>query len=167
VLVLDLKNYSGYHLWAGDKVRSLVSNLIEEEFERDLEYFSNKSIRDICFHIVLAQEYCLAVINGTYSDGFTDKIAELKQMSKNELLEEWQQSDVDLAKELRSELDTKIIFSFGEKKYKVAKYDYLLQYPSHTIFHRGQLIIALKKIGKEVVGTDYLFYLMEITDPET
>lgn len=167
VLILDLNNYSGYLLWAGDKIRSLIEKLTDEEFERQLDYFSHNSIRDICFHIVLAQDYSLTVIKGTNPDEFYDYVKELKQMSKDNLLKAWRESDVNLAEEHRTGLDTKVIFSFDEKKYKVAKYDFLLQYPSHTIFHRGQLIIALKKLGKEVVGTDYLFYLMEITTPDT
>lgn len=163
---MDLSNYSNYLLWAGDRIRSLVSKLTEEELERELDYFSHNSIREICFHIIVAQEYCLAVVNNTYPKGFREKIDNIKKLGKNEFLEEWQKSDENLAKEFQTELDSELTFTFGEEKFKVAKYDYLLQYPSHTIFHRGQLIIALKKIGKEVIGTDYLFYLMEITDPE-
>ena len=164
---MDLNNYSKYLLWAGDRIRSLVSELTKEEFEKELEYFSHNSIREICFHTILAQEYCLAVVNGTYPEGFTNKVANLKKITKTELIDAWQKSDANLANELQKDLESEIIFTFGEEKFKVAKYDYLLQYPSHTIFHRGQLIIALKKIGKEIVGTDYLYYLMEVTNPET
>jgi uncharacterized damage-inducible protein DinB len=167
VVVLDLNNYSGYLLWAGDRMRSLVEHLTDEEFDKELGYFSHNSIRDMCFHIVLAQDYSLTVIKGTYPGEFTDYVKELKHMNKKELLKAWRQSDENLAKELCTDLETEVVFSFDEKKYKVAKYDYLLQYPSHTIFHRGQLIIALKILGKEVIGTDYLYYLMEITNPES
>ena len=167
VFLLDLNNYSEYHIWAGNRIRSLVEKLTEKEFTQELNYFSQKSIREICLHIIMAQEYCLAVINKMDIHKFTVKMDNLEKLHKEEIITEWQISDKNLAKELQTNLDKEITFPFRDKKYKVVKYDFLLQYPSHTIYHRGQLIIALKKLGKEVVGTDYLFYLMEITNPET
>jgi uncharacterized damage-inducible protein DinB len=52
---------------------------------------------------------------------------------------------------------------FLGKSFKVSKLDFLLQYVTHSTYHRGQITIALKKLGNEVVGTDYLFFLNEIT----
>ena len=163
---MDLTNYSDYLVWAGRKVRSLVKKLSNEEFTMDLEYFSYNSIKEICFHIIVAQEYCLYVLHKGDFDVLDKKFKTIYNSSKEEFLKAWDKSDQALAKEFQTDLETKIIFQFDNgKKYEVPKYDFLLQYPSHTLFHRGQLIIALKKIGKKVVGTDYLFYLMEINAP--
>jgi len=38
----------------------------------------------------------------------------------------------------------------------------LTQFVVHTAYHRSQIMSALRMMGKEVVGTDYLFYLSHL-----
>ena len=85
-------------------------------------------------------------------------------MTKKELLVEWKETDKKYAQLLQGNISGEIVVPpFLGKSFRISKFDFLLQYITHSTYHRGQIIIALKKLGKNVVGTDYLFYLNEIT----
>ncbi len=161
---MDLSNYANYHVWAGDKVRALIEQLSEEEFFKNLgDYFSHNSIHELCLHSLAACEFCLALVDETDPDIFSARYGDLKKLSKKELLEEWKQTDYNYSQLLQGEVEGKILVPpFLGKSFKISKLDFLLQYITHSTYHRGQIIIALKKLGKQVVGTDYLFFLNEI-----
>ncbi|NHJ84373.1 MAG: hypothetical protein FK734_02865 [Asgard group archaeon] len=160
---MDLKNFSNYHVWAGNRIRKLLETVSEEEFEKDLgEEFSHPSLRKMIFHTIMAVKYCLAVVNND-TENFNVEWEKIKKLPMKELLDQWQEFDVQYAEKLPVDTnDTTRVIYFGENDFDVPKLDFLLQYITHTIYHRGQIIIGLKKLGKQVIGTDYLFYLEEL-----
>jgi len=140
-----------YQIWANDKYREILSNISEDEWQKDLGD-PIMSVKSICTHIVLAMERCLTIINKE-RDLKEDDVIPLYDMSKDDLLEKWRQNDNKL-------LETK-----AEGKVTVGKFnfmykdDFLFQYINHSTYHRGQLVFALRLLGKDATGTDYLFYL--------
>ena len=59
---MDLSNFANYHIWAGDKIRTIIEKLSLEEFTTELgDYFSHKTIRELCLHLMVACEFCLAI----------------------------------------------------------------------------------------------------------
>ena len=50
----------------------------------------------------------------------------------------------------------------GEGEMKVGHDDYFTQYLIHTAYHRAQVMSAMRALGREGVGTDYLFYLSHL-----
>ncbi|MBK5113598.1 MAG: hypothetical protein KGD59_10700 [Candidatus Heimdallarchaeota archaeon] len=162
---MSLSNFAIYHVWAGDKIRTIIEKLSKEEFTKNLgEYFSHNSIHELCLHSLGACEFCLALVDKIDPDIFSARYKDLMQLSQKELLEEWKKTDYKYSQLLQGNVKGKILVPpFLGNSFKVSKLDFLLQYVTHSTYHRGQIIIALKKLGKEVVGTDYLFFLNEIT----
>ena len=161
---MNLDYFSSYHVWAGDKIRDLLKNLTDEEFNRDLgSEFSYNTIRKLVFHSLDAVSYCLALVNETDPDIFNEELDKTRTLSKLKLLQKWHEVDKEYSEKLKTDRKGSVtIPPFLGKEFAVDKLDFLLQYITHSTYHRGQIIIALKKIGKEVIGTDYLFYLNEI-----
>jgi len=143
-----------YQIWANDKYREIISNISEEEWEKDLgEPVTN--VKSICTHIVLAVERCLTIMNQE-RDLEREDVIPLWELSKGDFLEKWRLSDYTLHTLLETKAEGKVIFK--EMSFMDAE-DFLFQYINHSSYHRGQLVIALRLLEKEVTNTDYLFYL--------
>ncbi|MFQ5818648.1 MAG: DinB family protein [Candidatus Heimdallarchaeota archaeon] len=143
-----------YQIWANDKYREIISNISEEEWEKDLgEPITN--VKSICTHIVSAVERCLIIMNQE-RDLEREDIIPLWKLSKGDLLGKWRLNDYTLHKLLETKAEGKVIFK--EMSFLDAE-DFLFQYINHSSYHRGQLVIALRLLEKEATNTDYLFYL--------
>jgi uncharacterized damage-inducible protein DinB len=161
---LDFTNYANYHVWAGDKMREILADLPDREFIYELDnFFSYKTIRVLIEHIVLAIEFSITLVKQKKPEEFNKEVEELVKLPNDKLLEQWKKTDQKYANLLKGDLSGEItVPDFLGKEFTISKSDFLLQYITHTTFHRGQLVLALKKMGKEFVGTDYLHYLYEI-----
>lgn len=161
---MDFTNYANYHIWAGDKMREILTDLPDHEYIYELnDFFSYKTIRVLIEHIILAIEFSIAIVKQKELEGFNKEVEEIVKLSNDKLLVKWKKTDQMYANLLKRDLSGEItVPNFLEKEFTINKSDFLLQYITHTTFHRGQLVLALKKMGKELEGTDYLHYLYKI-----
>ena len=136
-------------------------NLIEAEFTKDL---GGRSVRSICEHILAALETCFYLATKSEDTSAFDRIEE---GTRDELLQRWKELDLKLAETLK-EVPKGIVTvpHLAEKPFDLDALDFYLQYVFHTIHHRGQLATALRRIGKDVPGTDYLMFLADTLTPE-
>ncbi|MFX0091567.1 MAG: DinB family protein [Candidatus Hodarchaeota archaeon] len=157
---MGLSNLGKYNLWAGEKTRNILKNLTEEEFTQDLG-IPFGSIRDKCLHILLALETCFATLEAKL-DELIAQAPQIEKMSNQELLNKWAERDQQLAEALQGNTSGTVkVLHLGEP-FTMNQGDFYLQYVNHTTYHRGQLVLALKKLGKEAVGTDYIMYFDEL-----
>ena len=149
-----LARLGNYQIWANDKYRAIISRISVEEWETDLGD-PIKSLKEICTHIVLAVERCLTIINQE-RDLKEEDVIPIFELSKDELLERWKKNDHALNTLLETKTEGKVPvekFNFMDTD------DFLFQYINHSTYHRGQLVFALRLLGKDATNTDYLFYL--------
>jgi uncharacterized damage-inducible protein DinB len=162
---MNQEKLADYNLWANDRVRKLLSNLTDEEFSRNVLPPYN-SIRILVMHIVSAVKYNLVNhIDGGKVEG-KDLWETLSGMTLKELLSQWSEMDLRLIQFSVTHFDIDAVFEnfLGEGTIKVGHDDYLYQYLTHTVHHRAQIMSALRLMGKEAVGTDYLFYLSNLAN---
>ena len=159
---MNLTNFAKYHVWAGDKFRTNIKSLSDKEFYEELEeYFSYKSVYDLVKHMISAQEFCLAMINNSSPEEFNKLWEKIASFKKDELITFWEESDLRLSKLFQENLDEKISIPWRNTyTLELDKQDFILQYPLHSTYHRGQLTLALKKLNRKIVGTDYLHYFL-------
>ena len=160
---MDLKRLAEYQIWADDQARKLLLDLTEEEFSKDvLPPFG--SIRNLCAHITLAIEFNLKLQVDKEEFDLEECREEIYTAPKERLLEMWRQADLRLLEYSESRTDETYVFRnfLGEGQITLDQDDYLSQYLLHTQHHRGQIMSALRVMGKEAVTTDYLFYLSDI-----
>jgi uncharacterized damage-inducible protein DinB len=85
----------------------------------------------------------------------------IHSLDQEALLAKWRKTDVKLLEYAKTHAEEDYIFPnfLGEGEMPVSSEDFFMQYLLHTQHHRGQIMSALRAIGKEAKSTDYLFYL--------
>ncbi len=161
---MDLAKLADYHLWANDRVRSIIIGLTPEEYEREI-IPPYDSIKRLILHSVLAVEFNLkARVEEDDVDPY--QIGDtISAMTIDEVCEHWRNIDLDLVSFASSHLDLEAVFPnfLKDGQMTVDHDDYFIQYIIHTAYHRSQIMSAMRILGKEGVGTDYLFYLSSLT----
>ncbi len=158
---MGIINLGKYHLWAGNESRKQLEKLSDEEFSQNLSP-NIGSVREKVEHILLAIESCFLRI--TKSSSSPEEIVnQLKSTPNKELLEHWEQRDKDIAEAFQQNMKRSIrIQRMDESSFVMNLDDYYLQYILHTIYHRGQLNYCLKKLKKERINADYIYYFDEL-----
>ncbi len=158
---MGIVNLGKYHLWAGNETRKQLENLSEEEFSLDLDPILG-SVRGKVEHIILAIESCFIRITSNSSSP-EEIVNRIKSMTIKELLKHWELRDKEIAKALQIDMNKTItIQRINNSSFIMNLDDYYLQYVLHTVYHRGQLNYCLKKLDKERIDADYLYYLDEL-----
>ena len=130
---------------------------MEEEFTRNV--IGEQSVRSICEHVVLALATCFNIADDDWNEGIYKWVL---QASKLEILAKWNEFDSRLAEIVREIPQGEIMVShISDKPFQVQAMDFFLQYILHTTHHRGQLAMALRQLGKDVPGTDYLMFFRD------
>jgi uncharacterized damage-inducible protein DinB len=160
---MDLVKLADYHLWANDRVRSILKDLSQDEYEKDL-IPPLGSIKGHVIHTILACEYnFLTKLDGKKVDvvSIVDRIA---GMSIDEMRNYWREIDQELVKLASTHLDLQATFPnfLGEGEMIVNHDDFFMQYMIHTAYHRSQIMSTMRMLGKVGIGTDYLFYLSSL-----
>ncbi len=160
---MDLEKLANYHLWANDRAREIIRGLSEEEFTRDVVPPFG-SVKRLCIHMVMAIEYnLLNRVHGEEVDPY-EMDDELNAMPVDELMNRWREADIRLKDYALGYADHVAVFPnfLGEREMRVGHDDYFTQYLIHTAYHRAQVMSAIRALGREGVGTDYLFYLSHL-----
>ena len=160
---MNLAKLADYHMWANDRVRSILKGLSQEEYEKVLIPPLN-TIQRIVVHSILACEYnFITKLDGKKVD--VDSIVEnLGSMGIDEVCSYWREIDQELVRFASTPLDLRATFPnfLGEGEMTVDHDDFFMQYMVHTAYHRSQIMSAMRMLGKEGIGTDYLFYLSSL-----
>jgi len=164
---MDPEKFADYHFWANDRVRGKLLGLTDEEYCRDL-IPPLGSIKGHIIHSILAVEYNLrARVDGEKTDprGIVEAI---ECMTIQEAMSHWEKMDRQLVDFASTHIDLDATFPnfLGEGEMQANHDDFLTQYVVHTSYHRGQIMSALRMMGKEGIGTDYLFYLSHLENSE-
>ena len=150
------KNLADYHLWAGWKMRELLSTLDSDDFSEEV---CGTSPRELVQHIVLALETCFYFIDGEKDQSVFDRT---KRFPRQELLKRWEVLDTRLSQVIEEIPQDKItVKHIKEEPFQIDVMDFFMQYLIHTTHHRGQLAKLLSEMDLEVPGTDYLMFLGE------
>jgi len=160
---VDPIKFANYHLWANNRVRGNLMELSEEEYCRDL-IPPLDSIKNHVIHSILAVEYNLVVRADRGKTDASAIVDTVEEMSVQEAMKHWEKVDRQLVDFASTHLDLDATFPnfLGEGEMRIDHDDFLTQYVVHTAYHRSQIMSALRMMGKEGVGTDYLFYLSHL-----
>jgi len=157
---MELVDLAEYHRWANERTRSILTKLSMDEFTRDL-IPPLGSIQNHVFHTMIAIYYKIherVLIDEKDYQSITEKWSKL---SINELMDEWRKVDENLIR-FAENPDVKVSKFpnfFGKGEITIEHAGFFYQYLFHSTYHRGQIMSALRKMGKEGIGTDFLIYL--------
>lgn len=160
---MDPMKFADYHLWANDRVRGKLMELTEGEYSRNLVPPLD-SIKNHVIHSILACEYNLVVrAHGGEADARAIVDA-IDGMGIQEAMQHWEKIGRHLVDFASTHLDLDATFPnfLGDGTMQVNHDDFLILYVIHIAYHRSQIMSSLRMMGKEGVGTDYLYYLSHL-----
>ena len=139
-------------IWAERTIWEIVEELSDEEFSRVFE--TGGSIEHRYLHMAQGHSHWFY----RWSGGTPDEI-DLAVLSRGELFDYLlsinkklvallENSEIDLAKKA---ISPKLNLNLEEMLFNLI---------NHASYHRGQIVVLLRMLGKEVVPTDYVPYLM-------
>jgi len=153
-----LENMSKYLFWADATIWTIVKGLTDEEYSRNL-YDNGGSIQRRYAH--LAED-----LREWYFEWIGQDLGEetdFMSMSREEVfktISEYSKMFTDMVeKRTINYLD----MYTGEVKLRIAFDEILFHLVNHATYHRGQIVMGLRILGKDVVMTDYVPYRIQLT----
>lgn len=157
VIRLTFKYLAEYHVWTGNKMRAVVEHLKDKEFTKKV--LGKNSVRSICEHMLMALATCFNIADDKRDENIYKWVS---QASKLEMMAKWNEFDSRLAEVVREIPQGTIdVPHMSDEPFEIQAMDFFMQYVLHTTHHRGQLALALRLLGKDVPGTDYLMFFRE------
>lgn len=163
---MNLVDLAKYHRWANERTRSILMGLTGEEFTRDL-IPPLGSIQNHVFHSMIAIYYKIHHRIGIDEKDYHQITENWDKLSIDELMDEWRKVDESLilfAGNPSIEV-SKVPNYFGKGEITIDHAGFFYQYLLHSTYHRGQIMSALRMMGKEGIGTDFLLYLSYLESP--
>lgn len=155
-----IKDIGHYYIWANDKFRKVIAELTPEEFNHLNKV--DRSIKELIIHMIAMFDACY-VDDKDQIDVYLKVYEDLRTKNKDEILETWKNSDINFAKAVEEHYGEE--FGGGPIDYGVTMtmpgLEKLVAYTDHSTFHRGQLLSALRLLGKQGISSDYYYYICE------
>jgi len=152
-----LEKMSRYLIWADSTIWKIVETLTDEEFSRDL-YDSEGSIQRRYVH--LAEDWWEWYIDWMGLD--PDDEPDFSNMTRDEIFA----SIKEYTKLFTDMIDTRSVeyvdIDTNDEKLRITFEEVLFHLVNHATYHRGQIVMGLRILGKDVVMTDYVPHRMQI-----
>ena len=146
-----LERMAKYLLWADKRIWQIVSELSEDEYSKDL----GKNIGSIKRRYVhLAEDY-----QEWYYDWIGNSSKELpdfSSMGRDELFQSIQQSINRFISMIESPPIESIEIDTDRGKITITFEEIFFHLVNHATYHRGQIVMALRMLDRDVQMTDYV-----------
>ncbi len=134
----------------------MIEKLDESMIKTKLPGF--KSLFELCQHIVLAELRCVLILS-EQRDLNKDDRKDVKNLELRELFQYWKKLDVGLKNLSHKSEETKIEL---QQFSGIKATNFVLQFPFHSAYHRGQLTVVLKLYNCKTENTDLLTFLSRV-----
>ena len=153
------ENMSKYLFWADLTIWNIVQNLTDEEYKRDL-YDNGGSIQRRYMH--LAEDLWEWYFDWVGQDSGEEP--DFMSMSREEVFK----SINEYSKMFTDMIETRTVnhldLDTGEVKLRISFDEILFHLVNHATYHRGQIVMGLRILGKDVAMTDYVPHRIQLAE---
>lgn len=146
-----LKKIGHYLVWGDETIWRIVEGLTEEEFSHVFGE-GGRSIRQRYVHLA-----------GDVWEWYHDWIGEtpstepdFEGMSRRELYKHISDYNQMLIEMIENRVVDRFELEVDEKKIEIFFDEFFYHMANHATYHRGQIVMALRMLGKDVPMTDYV-----------
>jgi len=159
--VSDLQRLAAYNLWATERTAPVLAALTEEELTRTIES-SFPSVHLTVGHLVGAAELWL----GRWKGEAWRPIQPAGEFPRSaaQLVERWRAVDVGIIAFLETLDDAQRVMRFKNsqgKEFTHRFFEMATHLVNHQTYHRGQLTMLLRQLGKKPANTDMIAFFRE------
>ena len=151
-----LERMSRYLQWADGQIWNIVSTLSEEEYSKDLGN-NIGSIKRRYVH--LAEDYLEWYFDWTGK--VSEEMPDFNSMERSEIFQSVQQSINKFIAMIEDRSIESIQIDTDKEKITISFEEIFFHLVNHSTYHRGQIVTALRILGKEVQMTDYVPYRIQ------
>ena len=151
---MDLKEILKYKNWGDEKYIEICKKLSDKELHRKFEGFQN-TIFSILSHIYETQHYWLNFI------GIKVPEVDWESIGLEEVVKGIHCTNEIMLSNVNPDTTLTIQWFEEDKAVKTSNAEILFNFATHNAYHRGQLAVFLRMIGKEVSETDFNPYIYE------
>ncbi|MBE0526914.1 hypothetical protein E4H12_11545 [Candidatus Thorarchaeota archaeon] len=148
-----------YLFWADSTIWDIVHSLTDEEYSRDL-YENGGSIQRRYVH--LAEDLWEWYHDWIGQEGMEEP--DFMNMPREKVfssIKEYSKLFTDMIEERSVD---HIEIETGETKIKITFEEILFHLVNHATYHRGQIVMGLRILGKDVVMTDYVPHRVHLAE---
>jgi len=153
-----LERMGQYLLWADERIWQIVSELSEEDYSRDLG-MNIGSIKKRYVH--LAEDYLEWYFD--WIGNHSEKMLDFNALGRDEIFHIIQQTINRFIAMIKKPSVELIQIDAEKDKITIAFEEIFFHLVNHATYHRGQIVIGLRILGKEVPMTDYVPHRIQIT----
>jgi uncharacterized damage-inducible protein DinB len=147
-----------YNRLMDNKIIEIVEDLTEKDYYIDLG-FKIGSIHKKCAHIASFADFFVHVLDDSLDT--PQKFPDLSDLSRNDLISKWKTDNKKLAELIKQKQGTHDVTLVGGIKATMDLEHIFFDAIDHASYHRGQIMICLRILGKQTVNTDYLMWLFK------
>ncbi len=156
--MFNSKKILTYLLWADESILEIISDLDKEEFTQKLDSY-NRSIHDICVHQASDHQWWFHYVTGIELDEKVD----FETISQSELIKMIRKYNFKWKELVEKRPFENFEMKSRDKIIPLSFDEIIFHITNHATYHRGQLALALRILGKEVKFTDYVPFLRTIS----
>jgi uncharacterized damage-inducible protein DinB len=155
-----LQQYAAYNIWANQKLFDCISNLSDDQINRDI-CSSFTSIHKTILHMWYAEEAWWQRLKLVEQ---LDLSAARFEGSFAELVKRYGQQSSDWAEWVNNATEVQLAHVFAyqntkKEQFKQPVFEMLMHIFNHGTYHRGQLVTMLRQLGVEKIPpTDFIVY---------
>lgn len=150
-----LQRMGEYTLWADSKIWEVVKGLTDEEFCRTIGENSG-CIRDRYLHMAIGHSHWYQRWVGLENGEIKPDL--LSRQDMFEYINRFNGRIIDL---IHNNAIDKTAVSIGPDHRVLSLEEMIFNILNHATYHRGQIVLLLRALGKEVKPTDYVPYLLD------
>ncbi|MGY5859509.1 MAG: DinB family protein [Candidatus Thorarchaeota archaeon] len=148
---------SKYLFWADSTIWDIVQGLTDEEYSQDL-YEDGGSIQRRYAH--LAEDLWEWYHDWIGQEGMEEP--DFMNMSRDEVFTSIKEYSKLFSAMIEERSVNHIEIDTGENKIQIGFEEILFHLVNHATYHRGQIVMGLRILGKDVVMTDYVPFRMNV-----
>jgi uncharacterized damage-inducible protein DinB len=154
----NFETLAEYNRLMDNKIIEIIENLTDGDYYQDFG-FTIGNIHTKCAHIASFADFFVRVLDDSLET--PEKFPNLSDLSRTDLISKWKADNRRLVELIKRKQGAQNVTLVGGLKATMDLEHIYFDAIDHASYHRGQIMICLRLLGKQTINTDYLMWLLK------